>query len=84
MLLLTTEELAVQGVAVPVSKPGLPSSCVPPSEELTAQLNEADPATPAVSVAVTVTVLDPAVAGVPEMSPDAALMESPAGRPAAL
>ena len=36
------------------------------------------------SVAVTVTVLVPAVVGVPEIRPVAALIDSPAGRPVAL
>src|SRR6266700_1631431 len=37
---------------------------------LTVQLNEADPAAPVVSLAVTVTFDVPAVVGVPEISPD--------------
>src|SRR5450755_2162832 len=52
--------------------------------ELTVQLNEADPAAPVVSLAVTVTLEVPAAVGVPEISPDEALIASPAGRPAAL
>ena len=56
----------------------------PPPDELTVQLNEAEPEAPVPSVAVTVTLLVPAVVGVPEMSPVEELIDSPAGRPLAL
>lgn len=48
------------------------------------QVNVADPDAPVVSVAVTVTVLDAAAAGVPEISPAEGLIDRPAGRPVAL
>src|SRR5947209_4531386 len=81
-----TPELAVHGAAVPVSKPGLPSFCpaavqpVPPPDGLIVQVNDVEPAAPVVSRAVTETVEVPEVVGVPEMSPDAVLIASPAGR----
>src|SRR5712691_1492636 len=49
----------------------------------TVQLNEADPAAPVVSLAVTVTVEVLAVVGVPVIRPDEEI-DSPAGRPVAL
>ena len=49
-----------------------------------AQVKLAEPAKPALSVAVTVTEDEPPVVGVPEMAPVAALMASPAGRPVAV
>ncbi len=49
---------------------------------LTVQLNEAVPEAPVPSLAVTVTVDEPAVVGVPVIRPDE-LMDSPAGRPVA-
>src|ERR1022692_2145500 len=52
--------------------------------ELTVQLNEADPAAPVLSLAVTVTLEVPAAVGVPEISPDEELIDSPAGSPVAL
>ena len=52
--------------------------------ELTVQPNEAEPAAPVPSRAVTVTLDVPAVVGVPEISPDEELIDSPAGRPVAL
>src|ERR1700676_4341396 len=54
---------------------------VPPPPAVTVQLNEADPEAPVVSLAVTVTLEVPAVVGVPEIRPEAELMDSPAGRP---
>jgi hypothetical protein len=51
---------------------------------VTVQPNEADPEAPVVSLAVTVTLDDPAVVGVPETSPDEELIDRPAGRPVAL
>src|SRR5450759_2429033 len=57
---------------------------VPPPPAVTVQLNEADPVAPVVSLAVTVTLEVPAVVGVPEIRPEEELMDSPAGRPAAL
>src|SRR5690348_15254835 len=51
---------------------------------VTVQVNEADPVAPVVSFAVTVTVEVPAAVGVPEISPVVELIDSPAGRPAAL
>jgi hypothetical protein len=45
--------------------------------------NAADPDVPAASVAVTVTLLVPARVGVPEINPVDALIDKPAGRPAA-
>ena len=50
----------------------------------TVQLKVAVPAAPVVSVAVTVTLDEPAVVGVPVIRPDEELMDSPAGRPVAL
>jgi hypothetical protein len=51
---------------------------------VTVQPNEADPEALVVSLAVTVTLDDPAVVGVPEISPDDGLIDRPAGRPVAL
>ena len=71
----------------PLSKPGLPSSCravQPVPVELTVHVKDADPEAPVVSLAVTVTLLEPAVLGVPEISPVAELIDRPAGRPVAL
>src|ERR1700733_5795868 len=48
------------------------------------QLNETDPEAPVVSLAVTVTLEVPAAVGGPEIRPEEALMDSPAGRPVAL
>jgi hypothetical protein len=48
------------------------------------QVNEADLDAPVVSVAVTVTLEVPAVAGVPEIRPDEELIDSPAGSPVAV
>ena len=79
--------MAVQGEMLPVAKPGLPRSCCavqPPDAALIVQVNEADPLAPVVSLAVTVTLLLPAVVGVPEIRPVDALMDSPAGSPVAL
>lgn len=62
--LLITPDEAVHGAALPVSKPGLPSSAgvhPPPLPEPTAQENVVLPEAPVVSVAVTVT--DEAEAG---------------------
>src|SRR6185437_10979085 len=56
----------------------------PPPAELTVQVNEAVPVTPVVSLAVTVTVEVPAAVGVPEISPEDELIDSPAGRPVAV
>src|SRR6185437_11718453 len=47
----------------------------------TVQLKEADAVAPVVSLTVTVTLDVPAVVGVPEISPDDELIDSPAGRP---
>src|ERR1700677_56911 len=47
------------------------------------QLNEALPVEPALSVAVTVGVYEPAVVGVPVMAPVEELIESPVGSPVA-
>jgi hypothetical protein len=49
---------------------------------LTVQVNEADPDAPVLSLALTVVVDEPAVVGVPVISPDE-LMDRPAGRPVA-
>ncbi|GAA5200556.1 hypothetical protein GCM10023322_78650 [Rugosimonospora acidiphila] len=54
----------------------------PPPDELTTQLNDAEPAAPVPSVAVTTTVDVPAVFGVPVIRP-LVLMDSPFGRPVA-
>ena len=51
---------------------------------LMAQVKEADPAAPVVSVAVTMTVLVAAVVGVPVISPVAEAMDRPAGSPEAV
>jgi hypothetical protein len=86
--LVSTPEVDVHGEMEPLSKPGLPRSCWAvqpvPVEELIAHVKDADPEAPVVSVAVTVTLLDPAVVGVPEMSPVEELIDKPAGRPLAL
>jgi hypothetical protein len=50
---------------------------------LIVQLNVALPLAPVVSLAVTVTELEPPVVGVPEMRPLDVLIESPAGNPVA-
>ena len=50
---------------------------------LIVQLNVAFPLAPVVSLAVTVTELEPLVVGVPETRPLDVLMESPAGSPVA-
>src|SRR6266487_2233041 len=50
----------------------------------TCQTNDADPEVPPLAVAVTVTLLLPAVVGTPAIRPVAELMDSPAGKPAAL
>jgi hypothetical protein len=74
------------GLELPFSKPGLPSSCAgvhPPPPLLIVQVNEAEPDAPVVSLAETVTLLVPAVVGVPEISPVEELIDSPAGRPVA-
>lgn len=81
-----TPELADQTV-LPDSKPGLPSFWPgavqpPPPLGLTVQLNEAEPEAPVESVAVTVTLLVPAVVGVPETRPEAEI-DRPAGSPVA-
>ncbi len=80
--------LAVHGAAVPVSKPGLPSNWAAvqplPEPDPTAHVKLAVPLAPVVSVAVTVTLLDPAVVGVPEISPVEELIDRPAGKPEAL
>src|ERR1035438_9135912 len=55
-----------------------------PPPAVTVQPNEADPEAPVVSLAVTVTLEVPAAVGVPEIRPVELLMDSPAGRPAAL
>ena len=68
---------AAAGPPAEISTPPVP---VP---VLTVQVKVADPDAPVVSVAVTVTVDVPAVVGVPEISPDEELMDSPAGSPVA-
>src|ERR1700722_8360632 len=55
----------------------------PPVAALTVQPNAAVPAAPVASLAVTTTLDEPAVVGVPVIRP-AELMESPAGRPVAV
>src|SRR5215469_13144502 len=81
-----TAAVDVHGAAEPVSKPGLPSSCltVQPPLGLIVQLKLAEPCAPVVSVAVTVTDEVPAVVGVPEIRPLLELIDRPAGRPDAL
>jgi hypothetical protein len=51
---------------------------------VTCQVNVADPVAPVSSVASTVTVLVAAAVGLPEMTPLALLIDSPAGSPVAL
>ena len=68
---------------VEVWLPGLVTVTVLPAAGFTVQLNDAEPAAPVVSVAVTVTVEVPAVVGVPEISPVEELTDSPAGSPVA-
>ena len=83
-----TPALAVQGVAVPVSKPGLPSFwpglVQPPPVLLIVQEKLAEPVAAAASFAVAVVEYVPAVVGVPEIRPVEALMLNPAGRPVAV
>src|SRR5689334_5288760 len=82
-----TPAVAVQGAALPVSKPGLPSSWAgvqPPPAVVTFQVKDVEPLALVVSLAVTVTLEDPAVVGVPEIRPVEELMDRPAGRPVAL
>ena len=55
----------------------------PPVAVPTVQVNVADPDAPVPSFAVTVTVEDPAVVGVPEISPVEELIDRPAGNPVA-
>src|SRR5580700_4498925 len=69
---------------VPVWLPGLVTVTVLPVAELIVQVKDADPEAPVVSLAVTVTLLLPAVVGVPEISPVVELIDRPAGRPVAL
>ena len=80
--------MVVHGETEPVSKPGLPSNCCaaqpPPDMVPIVHVKDADPEAPVVSLAVTVTLLGPAVLGVPEISPVAELIDRPAGRPVAL
>src|SRR5579862_3047705 len=64
--------------------PGLVTVTVLAPAAFTVQLNVAEPDAPVVSLAVTVTVEVPAVVGVPEISPDEELTDSPAGSPVAL
>ena len=47
-------------------------------------MNVTDPDTPVVSWTVTVTVEEPAVVGVPEISPVEGLIDSPGGSPVAV
>jgi hypothetical protein len=70
------------GIAVPETfawGPGFTTATVLDTD----QLNEVDPVKPLESVTVTVTELEPAVVGVPEIVPVEALMPSPAGSPVA-
>src|SRR5215468_854062 len=83
-----TPEDADHGEAVPVSKPGLPSfwpglEHPPPLPPLIVHVNDAEPAAPLVSVAVTVELKVPAAVGVPLIRPDEALIDRPAGSPEA-
>src|SRR3954454_10020354 len=81
-----TPAVLVHGDAEPVSRPGLPSSCLavqPPPPEVTVQVKLADPVAFVVSLAVTVTLLVAAVVGVPETRPEE-LIDRPAGRPDAV
>jgi hypothetical protein len=56
---------------------------VPSEPPVTVHANAADPETPVVSVAETVTLELPAAVGVPVIRPDEVLIDSPAGSPAA-
>ncbi len=69
---------------VPDWLPGLVTVIVLPVVELMVQVKDADPVAPVVSFAVTVTLLVPAVVGVPEIRPVEELIDRPAGRPVAL
>src|SRR5579859_1371784 len=69
---------------VPVWLPGLDTVTVLPLCGLIVHVKLALPWAPVVSVAVTVTLLLPAVVGVPEIRPLLELMDRPAGRPLAL
>ncbi len=55
----------------------------PPLDELTVQVNVADPNAPVPSVAVAVTEYVPAVVGVPLIRPEEELIDSPGGSPLA-
>ena len=81
-----TAGVAVHG-ALPDSKPGLPSFCPgleqPPPCGVTVQLKVWLAVAPLLSLTVAVTVEAPAVVGVPEMTPDVGLTDSPAGSPVA-
>ena len=63
--------------------PGFVTVTVFPVAELTVQVNAALPEAPVVSFAVTVTLLDPAVVGVPLIRPLELLIDRPAGNPVA-
>ncbi len=83
-----TPAVAVQGAAVPVSKPGLPSFWPglvqpPPPAGLIVQVNDALPLCPPLD-AVAVTLYVPAVVGVPLITPLDELSDRPGGRPVAV
>ncbi len=86
MELSITPELAVQGAAVPVSKPGLPifwPELEQPPVVPIVQVKDVLPEAPVVSLAVTVTLEVPLVVGVPVILPLEEML-SPVGRPVAL
>jgi len=63
--------------------PGLVTVTVFPAAAFTVQVNVVLPVAPVVSLAVTVTLLLPAVVGVPEIRPEDEPIDKPAGRPVA-
>ena len=84
-MLASTPDVAVHGDRLPLWKPPFWINCGFEHEllELIVQVNEADPEAPVVSVAVTVTLLVPAVVGVPVIRPEEEMVR-PAGSPLAV
>jgi hypothetical protein len=82
VLLVIGPEVPVHTVA-PDSKPGLPSSWLPPPPPLMVKVNCVEPVAPAESRAVAVTVKVPAAVGVPDTVP-VELIVIPEGRPVAV
>src|SRR5580704_2278643 len=76
-------ELVSGVIAVPETLDWLPG-LVTETVLVTVQVNEVEPAKPALSVALTVGVYVPGVVGVPVMVPVELAIESPVGRPVAV